>query len=155
MAFTKVNPDSQANVYVLKSTKTDYVYYGSTQRPIDERFEDHASSLKFGRHFNAKLQFLYNAGIRDWAPELVEVVASKEAAREIEKDLARADANALNVLYRHVQNRNSTITAETINLVKQFKAAGMKQYNIAKLANITGCSVSKIVNGMYDHKLED
>lgn len=155
MAQTKINREGPANVYVVKSDLTTAVYYGSTQNDIDTRWEDHFASLKHDRHFNSKLQYLWNVGIRDWKIELLEVVSSREAGKEMEKDLICNDSNAVNVIYRHAQRRNNTITEDAIRQVKELKQSGMKQIYIAKMTNFSGCTISKIVNGMYDHKLEE
>lgn len=156
MASPKVNKQGPASVYIITSDTVKAVYYGSTQQPLDRRFEDHTSSLKYDRHFNHQLQFLYNAGVRDWKIELVEQVASIEEAKELEIELARSNTFSMNILgkRRRKSYKENTVTAQIVTDVKQWKDVGMKQYEIAKRVGLSGCTVSYIARGYYDDVLE-
>ena len=156
MSSAKVNKLGPASVYIIKSEMVKAVYYGSTQQPLDGRFEDHVSSLKYDRHFNHQLQFLFNAGVRDWKMELVEATPCIMSAKELEMVLARGDSYAMNIVgkRRRKSHKENTVTAEIVSNVKTWKGIGIKQYEIAKRVGMSGCTVSYIARGYYDDVLE-
>ena len=156
MSSPKVNKNGPASVYIIKSDTVSAVYYGSTQQPLDHRFEDHMSSLKFGRHFNHMLNALYKMGVRDWKIELVEVTPCRESAKELELELACSSSFALNIIGKRTRksHKGNTVTAEVVQRVKEMKAAGVKQYLIGAEIGMSGCTVSYIARGYYDDVLE-
>lgn len=156
MSSPKINRAGPASVYVIKSEMIKAVYYGSTQQPLDHRMEDHTSSLKYNRHFNPQLQFMFNAGIRDWKMELVEVTPCRESAKELELELARGDSFAMNIIGKRTRksHKGIIVTAQIVKDVKEWKDIGMKQYEIAKRVGMSGCTVSYIARGYYDDVLE-
>lgn len=155
MALDKIDRNGPAYVYMLKSDTVKAVYYGMTQNPIQVRFEDHISSLKRNRHFNQRLQLLWNSGVQDWTQELVDTAPSREDGCRLEKELIKGDSFALNINYRNQQRRPERVTPQMVLDIKAYKAQGMKQIYIAKLFNLSGCAVSRIINGYYDHKVAE
>ena len=132
-------------VYKLTSPDTTMVYYGSTENGLNYRMQDHVSSLKHNRHFNRRLQSLYNGGITNWSIVFIQTAVDKVAAHDVERELIIADPKAMNVIYQPGRAKAKQIVTDFhIEQIFALKQQGMKQYDICNVVGLSACSVSYI-----------
>lgn len=127
------------SIYTITNNETGRVYVGMTTVP-QQRFRDHLSYLRQGKHANPGLLADYRLGHTFSYSVILTDIADRWTAKAAESDLIAATANAYN-------RQRSTTTKDTIRATKALLGAGFSHGQISKLIGINPATVHRIRYG--------